>query len=84
MLSVRVDLQAPGTNLHGHRLGGQPLGPDPEEPAGIASLLPLHFTTLSSIVSLITLPVKGSLCFPFSQPPLVTGLNGKAQAWKGA
>ena len=38
-------------------------------PAGIASLLPLRFTTLSSIVPLITLPVKGLLCFPPSPPP---------------
>lgn len=35
-----------------------------------------HFTTLSSIVPLITLPVQGPLCAPKAP---VTGLNGKEQ-----
>lgn len=33
-LSVCVDPGAPGSNLHGHRLRGQPLGPDLGEPPG--------------------------------------------------
>lgn len=47
LLSVRVDPRAPGTNLRGHRLRGQPLGPDPEEPPGwdrFTSPPPFHNT----------------------------------------
>lgn len=74
LLSVCVDPQAPGTNPHGQKsrvshwvliLGNLP--------AGIASHLPLCFTTSNSIMPLITLPLQAL----FNTPRMWVKQRGK-------